>query len=78
MRSDLQDPTEPGVLNRKLVQRIVHCMYELPAGLALSNECRDMLARIFVADPKKRIDSYSISSHPWQAPFPPAPHLPCG
>lgn len=64
----LQDPLEPGVLSRKLMQRILKCLYELPKGLNLSPESKDLLAQIFVPDPRKRIDSYAIQNHPWSAP----------
>ena len=61
----MQDPNEPGILSRKLMQRIVNCIFEFPGHLNLSEECRDLIAKILVPDPKKRIDSYSLSSHPW-------------
>ena len=61
----LQDPYEPGILSRKLMQRIVNCIYEFPRNQKLSEECRDLISKILVPDPKKRIDSYALSSHPW-------------
>ena len=61
----LQDPAEPGVLTRKLMQRIVNCVYEFPPEVRISGECQDLLANIFVTDPKQRISSYDIPNHPW-------------
>ena len=53
------------MLTRKLMQRIVNCVYEFPPEVRVSGECQDLLANIFVADPKQRISSYDIPNHPW-------------
>lgn len=37
----------------------------MPAGVSLSSDCKDLLARIFVVDPKRRITLPEIRAHPW-------------
>ena len=39
--------------------------YEFPANKPISEECKDLLARIFVADPTQRISVRDIHHHPW-------------
>lgn len=39
--------------------------YEFPAHVRASKECRDMLSRILVSEPKKRITIPEIQRHPW-------------
>ena len=39
--------------------------YSFPAHVSLSPEGRDLLARILVADPRKRITMDGIWQHPW-------------
>jgi hypothetical protein len=39
--------------------------YSFPPGLAISPECADLLARIFVASPQQRITIPQIRAHPW-------------
>ena len=39
--------------------------YEFPPHKQISDECRDLLARIFVADPADRITVAEIHHHPW-------------
>lgn len=39
--------------------------YELPSHVAVSADCRDLLARILVADPDQRLKVPQILAHPW-------------
>jgi serine/threonine-protein kinase SRK2 len=39
--------------------------YQVPPQLRISLECQDLLARIFVADPRLRISMEGIKQHPW-------------
>lgn len=39
--------------------------YSFPPGLILSEECRDLIKRIFVKDPRKRISISGIKQHIW-------------
>ena len=38
-----------------------------PRGVAISQNCRDLLARILVTDPSRRICIKEIQQHPWCA-----------
>jgi len=48
---------------RELVRRIASAAYSLPVPLSAS--CADLLAKIFVVDPKKRISVADILAHAW-------------
>ena len=48
---------------RELVRRIASAAYSLP--VPLSPSCADLLAKIFVVDPKKRISVADILTHEW-------------
>ena len=39
--------------------------YEFPASVPISSSCRDLLCRILVADPNRRITIPEIQRHPW-------------
>ena len=66
----LQDPAVPNALSRKMMQRIVSVQYEFPADVQPSPEARDLLARIFVADPLQRIRVHDILRHAWHTSIP--------
>ncbi|CAM8999513.1 unnamed protein product [Rhodiola kirilowii] len=46
-------------------QRILSAHYSIPDYVRVSNECKHLLSRIFVADPEKRITIPEIPMHPW-------------
>lgn len=48
-----------------LSQRVLAVNYELPSHVAMSLDCRDLLARILVADPARRLTVPQILQHPW-------------
>ncbi|KAI8102686.1 hypothetical protein M9434_005485 [Picochlorum sp. BPE23] len=50
---------------RKTIQRIMGVKYSFPANLPLSRECHDLMGKIFVANPLKRISLAQIKQHPW-------------
>jgi serine/threonine-protein kinase SRK2 len=52
---------------QKMIQRILHVDYAVPQHVKLSEECRDLLRRVLVADPTKRISLDEVYSHPWYA-----------
>jgi serine/threonine-protein kinase SRK2 len=52
-------------LHAALAQRILSVDYQLPYNKAVSGECKDLLQRILVADPAKRITMADIQRHPW-------------
>ena len=63
----MQDPAEPNVMNARVNQRIIRGTYELPKDVPLSRECQDLLSRIFVTDPKRRIKAPQMKQHPFLA-----------
>ena len=46
-------------------QRILHVEYSLPRHVTVSPECQDLLRRILVAEPERRITMEQIQRHPW-------------
>jgi len=50
---------------RKTIQKIMSVDYAFPKNLPLSRECFDLVGRIFVANPSKRISLGEIKRHPW-------------
>ncbi len=50
---------------RKTIQKIMSVDYSFPKNLPLSRECFDLMSRIFVANPSKRISLGEIKRHPW-------------
>ena len=48
-----------------LAQRILAVNYELPGHVAMSADCRDLLSRVLVADPARRITVPAILRHAW-------------
>jgi len=50
---------------RKMLQRIVDVDIFYPFKILVSNEVLDLLMRIFVSDPAKRITIDEIKKHPW-------------
>jgi|TARA_B100001758_G_scaffold238593_1_gene241948 serine/threonine-protein kinase SRK2 len=50
---------------RKTIMRIRGVNYAFPATIALSEECKDLIKRIFVLDPVHRLNIAGIKQHPW-------------
>ncbi|XAR56332.1 Non-specific serine/threonine protein kinase [Bertholletia excelsa] len=50
---------------RKTIQRIMAINYKIPDYVHISQDCRHLLSRIFVATPARRISIKEIKSHPW-------------
>ncbi|KAK9111713.1 hypothetical protein Scep_019232 [Stephania cephalantha] len=50
---------------RKTIGRIMEVQYKIPEYVHISQDCRQLLSRIFVAIPSKRITIKEIKSHPW-------------
>ena len=48
-----------------LLQRILNVEYSFPPHVNVSPECRDLLSRLLVADPRSRISMDGIWRHPW-------------
>jgi hypothetical protein len=47
------------------LQRIMAADYSIPDEVHLSGSCRNLLARIFVTNPRLRITILQIKAHPW-------------
>jgi len=50
---------------RKTIQRIMAVNYKIPDYVHISQDCRHLLSRIFVANPARRITIKEIKSDPW-------------
>ncbi|KAJ1700683.1 hypothetical protein LUZ63_000462 [Rhynchospora breviuscula] len=56
-----QNPEDP----KQTIERIMSAQYEIPDDIDISQDCQQLLARIFVADPRERIKIQEIREHPW-------------
>ncbi|CAH2067805.1 unnamed protein product, partial [Thlaspi arvense] len=59
-----EDPSDPKDF-RKTIGRILRSQYSIPDYVRVSDECKHLLSRIFVANPEKRITMEEIKSHAW-------------
>ncbi|KAL7205826.1 hypothetical protein ACSBR2_018697 [Camellia fascicularis] len=50
---------------RKTIQRIMAVNYKIPDYVHISQDCRHLLSRIFVANSARRITIKEIKNHPW-------------
>ncbi|CAL9767072.1 unnamed protein product [Musa acuminata subsp. burmannicoides] len=59
-----EDPEEPKNF-RKTLERILTVQYSIPDYIYVSPECRQLISRIFVANPATRITIPEIRNHEW-------------
>ncbi|KAF3793008.1 Serine/threonine-protein kinase [Nymphaea thermarum] len=59
-----EDPEDPRNF-RKTIGRIMNVQYTMPDYVRISADCRQILSRIFVADPSKRITIQEIKNDHW-------------
>ncbi|CAI9269003.1 unnamed protein product [Lactuca saligna] len=59
-----EDPADPKNF-RKTISRIMGIQYKIPDYVYISQECKQLLSRIFVANPSRRITIKEIKNHPW-------------
>ncbi|CAA7027832.1 unnamed protein product [Microthlaspi erraticum] len=59
-----EDPKDPKNF-RKTVQKIMGVKYKIPGYVHISEDCKKLLSRIFVANPLQRSTLKEIRSHPW-------------
>ncbi|CAM8888096.1 unnamed protein product [Rhodiola kirilowii] len=59
-----EDPDDPQNF-KKTIARILSAHYSIPDYVRISNDCKHLLSRTFVADPEKRITIPEIQKHPW-------------
>lgn len=50
-----EDPENPKDF-RKTIQRVINVQYSIPETVMISEECRHLISRIFVADPAQVSD----------------------
>ncbi|XP_074349782.1 serine/threonine-protein kinase SAPK7-like isoform X2 [Apium graveolens] len=50
---------------RKTIKLILGAQYKIPDSVEISQDCRHLLSRIFVASPNMRITIQEIKKHPW-------------
>ncbi|XP_064963728.1 serine/threonine-protein kinase SAPK7-like isoform X2 [Musa acuminata AAA Group] len=50
---------------RKAIGRIMSVQYKIPDHVHISQDCKQLISRIFVANPMKRLTIREIKSHPW-------------
>ncbi|KAL8168384.1 hypothetical protein V2J09_009883 [Rumex salicifolius] len=50
---------------RKTISRIMAVQYKIPDYVHISQDCRQLISRIFVANPSRRITIKEIKNHPW-------------
>ncbi|KAI5384665.1 Serine/threonine-protein kinase sapk7, variant 2, partial [Lathyrus oleraceus] len=50
---------------KKIMNQIMVVQYKIPDTVHMSQDCRNLLSRIFVANPMKRMSMREIKSHPW-------------
>ncbi|CAL5187701.1 unnamed protein product [Lathyrus oleraceus] len=59
-----EEPDDPKNF-RKNIAKIMNVEYSIPDYVHISSDCRQLLSRIFVANPAKRIMMLEIKQHPW-------------
>ncbi|XP_074269283.1 serine/threonine-protein kinase SAPK3-like [Silene latifolia] len=59
-----EEPEDPKNF-RKTIGRILGVQYSIPDYVRVSADCQQLLSRIFVANPSKRITIPEINKHPW-------------
>jgi len=59
-----EDPRDPRNFG-KTISRIRSAKYKIPERVHISDQCRNLISRIFVPNPGRRITMNEIKSHPW-------------
>ncbi|WOG94132.1 hypothetical protein DCAR_0313425 [Daucus carota subsp. sativus] len=59
-----EDQKEPQN-HQKTMQRILGAQYKIPSYVHISEECRDLISRMFVANARRRKTIREIQNHPW-------------
>lgn len=69
-RYPFDSPNTKGMVNSPsdfilMLEQMVGCRYEIPEELGLSEDCKDLLRRMLLPEPHKRITTEGILDHPW-------------
>nr|XP_010911872.1 serine/threonine-protein kinase SAPK7 [Elaeis guineensis] len=59
-----EDQNDPRNL-RKTIQKVMQVQYKIPEYVHISRDCRQLISRLFVANPARRITIKEIKNHPW-------------
>ncbi|KAK7318744.1 hypothetical protein RJT34_03451 [Clitoria ternatea] len=59
-----QDKEDPQNV-KKTVHRVMTVQYKIPDKVCISQDCKNLISHIFVANPTKRITMKEIKFHPW-------------
>ncbi|KAJ3677886.1 hypothetical protein LUZ60_001689 [Juncus effusus] len=59
-----EDPNDPKNI-RKTIGKVMQVDYKIPDFVHISQDCKQLISRIFSANPSKRITIREIKSHPW-------------
>ncbi|KAJ3681518.1 hypothetical protein LUZ60_016007 [Juncus effusus] len=59
-----EDPRDPRNFGRT-ISRIMSVQFKIPENVHISQDCKDLINRIFVANPRRRITISEIKNHPW-------------
>ncbi|KAL5099053.1 hypothetical protein RYX36_003380 [Vicia faba] len=59
-----EEPDDPRNF-KKNIAKIMNVEYSIPGYVRISSDCSQLLSRIFVANPTKRITVLEIKQHPW-------------
>jgi serine/threonine-protein kinase SRK2 len=49
----------------QVLQRVIRGDYVFPRNFPISDECKDLLSKILVVDPEKRLTVQQVQQHPW-------------
>ncbi len=49
----------------QVLQRVIKADFVFPHNIYISDECKDLISKILVVDPEKRLTIQQIQQHPW-------------
>lgn len=49
----------------QVLQRVIKADFVFPPDIPVSAECKDLISKILVVDPEKRLTVQQIQQHPW-------------
>lgn len=49
----------------QVLQRVIKADFSFPHNIHVSEECKDLISKILVVDPEKRLTVQQIQQHPW-------------
>lgn len=52
----------------QVLQRVIKADFAFPTDIPVSAECKDLISKILVVDPEKRLTVQQIQQHPWSVP----------